>query len=177
METLSKNRLRKIMKKAAIALQDSYGCNGIGEQYLQALRTGNIEAILWFNAFGPTVRHQLMNAVAYQKGLKFGFEAITLDKHGWLANAIWKNREEIEFRLKEDSPCGICNSICLAEGNNTKWAYGISAVYGTGSGYGSPITVFNKPYDSRQQCIEAALTELKKDLAAKIVIATCRPDP
>lgn len=106
-------------------------------------------------------------------GLNFGFDAITFDEHGWLDSMNWKHQEGIEFMLKEDEPYGICNSIRIAEGDNKKWKYGISAVYGTGSGYGSPITVFNDPYDSRQQCIEAASNELKGDLVNEISIGNC----
>lgn len=177
METLSEKKLRKIMKKAAAELLDSREHNGIQGHYLNALRTKNVEEIIWFGRFGPTVRHQILNVHAYQNGLNFGFNAMTFDEHGWLDNTNWRNQDEIEFRLKEDGPYGICNSIRIAEGANKKWTYGISAVYGTGSGYGSPITVFNDTYDSREQCIEAGLNKLKGDLVNKISIGNSRPDP
>lgn len=82
-----------------------------------------------------------------------------------------------EFRIKADQEKGICNEIRLAEGSNGKWAYGISAVYGFGSSYGSPITVYNKPYGSGQEALDAGIKELKTTLTEKICSAFQRPDP
>lgn len=176
MKQLSEKQLHKLIKKITIDLSETNEDSELQEQYWIALRSLDIEKILWFQNFGRSVRQQIMNISAYQNGLTFGFHDVIFGKYGWLKNDLWKSKEEIEFRIKEDTELGVCNAVRLGEGNNGKWAFGLSVLHGSYSYHGSPLTVFNKPYPSREICLDAAISVLKNELMKKIEVTTKRSD-
>ena len=129
--------------------------------YLQALRKEDKETITYFEQFGHTARHILMNERAYNRGLIFGFNEIKLNEYGWLENAIFLDKETIEFPHREG--WAVSNHITIAKGNNDKYTYCLSYSYNTGGG-GYGLTVWGKVFNTRKECLIYALNDIKERL-------------
>lgn len=126
--------------------------------YLQAIRTEDKKTITYFEKFGNTAYHILMNERSYNRGLIFGFNEIKFNKHGWLENAVFLDKERIEFPHREG--WAIHNHITIGRGINNKWSYGMSYSCNTGGG-GFGLTVWGKVFDSRKECLIYALNDMQ----------------
>ncbi len=145
-------------------IQDLNLCRGERKRaaiYLQALRKEDKATITYFEQFGHTARHILMNERAYNQGLIFGFNEIKFNEYGWLENAVFLDKERIEFPHREG--WAVSNHITIAKGNNDKYTYGLSYSYNTGGG-GYGVTVWGEVFDTRKECLIYALNEIKDRL-------------
>jgi len=98
-----------------------------------------------------------MNLHSYQQAQVFGFTDRKFNEYGWLENAHFTNVEHIEFPHKKD--WAVSNHITIGRGANGKWRYGASySTGGAGGGYG--LGIWGKIFDSRKECLAAALQEL-----------------
>jgi hypothetical protein len=125
--------------------------------YLNALRRNDRRIIDEYERFGDTPRQLLMNKREYERHLLFGFTKIVFNEYGWLANPNFLEREEIAFPHRDG--WAVLNHITLGKGLNGKWTYGMSYSHSTG-GHGYGINVWGKLFDSRKDCLKAALDEM-----------------
>lgn len=119
-----------------------------------AISAGNAELLAWFAGFGDSFRKILMNVNEYRKALEFGFTEIAFNEYGWFAAPKFLDFEEITLEQ---------SSIRIGRGPNGIWAYALSRSYGCAGGSG-PLSVFCKPYTSREIALDTALAELKADM-------------
>jgi hypothetical protein len=125
--------------------------------YLNALRTDNRAIIEEYESFGDRPHQFFLNKRTYDAGLRFGFTDRRFNKYGWLVNADFTAKERIEFTPK-DRPVAS-NHLTIGQGANGKWSYGAS--YSTGAaGCGYGLGVWGKVFDTRKECLKAALQEI-----------------
>lgn len=125
--------------------------------YLNALQSGDMQAIADYETFGDSPRKIIMNLNSYQQAQTFGFIGREFNEYGWLANAHFTNVERIEFIHKKG--WAAHNYITIGRGANGKWSYGASySTGGAGGGYG--LGIWGKVFESRKECLTAALREL-----------------
>jgi len=53
-------------------------------RYLLALRRNDTEQIAYFESFGKSVRHIILNVRTYERGLIFGYVGKRFNEHGWI---------------------------------------------------------------------------------------------
>ena len=53
-------------------------------RYLLAIHRNDTEQIAYFESFGKSVRHIILNVRTYERGLIFGFIGKQFNEHGWL---------------------------------------------------------------------------------------------
>jgi hypothetical protein len=125
--------------------------------YLNALRLDNREIIEQYESFGDKPYQFLKNKRSYDRGLLFGFTDRKINRCGWLENEDFSDREHFEFPHRKN--WAITNYTTIGRGHNGKWTYGASyATGGAGGGYG--ISVWGKVFDTRKECLSAALREI-----------------
>lgn len=125
--------------------------------YLNALRTDNRQIIDLYESFGERPYQFLLNKRTYERGLLFGFMDKSLDEHGWLERPKFIEQERIEFIDRKGWVA--MNYITIGRGMNGKWTYGVSySTGGAGGGYG--LDVWGKVFDTRKECLAAALQEI-----------------
>ena len=141
--------------------------------YLKALRQENQQLINEYESFGDCPRQIIMNRREYDRGMLFGFAEKQFSSYGWLQNSTFTEREEIKFIHKQGWVA--TNHLTIGRGNNGKWSFGVS--YSTGSwGFGSGLSVWGKIFDTRKECLKAALTEIldgHREAAEKLKNDTC----
>jgi hypothetical protein len=141
--------------------------------YLLALRRDDQQLINEYESFGDCPRQIIMNHREYDRGMLFGFTKKHFSSYGWLQNSTFTEREEIKFIHKQG--WAATNHLTIGLGNNGKWTFGVS--YSTGGwGFGSGLSVWGKIFDSRKDCMKAALTEIlegHREAAEKLKNDTC----
>ena len=139
--------------------------SAILDEILTAIKKSDSEQLSWFNQFGKSLRHIIMNVYAYRKQLEFGFIEISFDQYGWLSKPQFLEREDLVFgnsdRYAEHS------TIHLGRGANHVWTYSLNYSYGMAGG-GSFLSVYDKQFRSRQGALSMGLNELKNMMSAKI---------
>ncbi|MDR3246227.1 MAG: hypothetical protein LBT50_07320 [Prevotellaceae bacterium] len=125
--------------------------------YLKALLSDDTQMINEYEQFGTDTRHIIMNKHSYDRGLLFGFTGIKFNKYGWLDNEDFLEIETFEFPHRKN--WAVFNDITIGKGNNGKWTYGINySTGGYGGGYG--ICVWGEIFDTRKECLIAALRKI-----------------
>jgi hypothetical protein len=160
---------RRQLSKLAADILETNENRQITNRYLAALRTLDIPTLQFFESMGEDARHRIMNAHEYLHAQKFGISEIKFCRSGWF-DYEWNKIEEIDFHHGKDKIS--TNKITLACGANNKWTYGLSLTFGSYEGSGYYPSVFCKPYNSREECLQAATT----DAIAKFEQKICSPD-
>ena len=141
--------------------------------YLKALRQNNRQLIDEYESFGDSPRQIIMNCRAYDRGQLFGFTEKHFSPYGWFLNSIFTEREEIRFIHKPG--WASTNHLTIGRGENGKWTHGVS--FSTGSwGHCYGLSVWGKVFDSRKECLKAALQEIldgHRDAAERLKDDTC----
>jgi hypothetical protein len=138
---------------------------GIMNELLVAVEQGNVIQLEWLNSFGDCFRAITMNLHAYRKGLEFGFTAIAFDQYGWFYKPEFLDKEDLTFG--DTSRYGKHSIIHLGHGDNGIWTYGLNYSFGCAGGcYG--LSVYGKPFKSRETTLNFALNDLKGMMTARI---------
>lgn len=127
----------------------------LAEEYAFAVADGNMPVIEDYESYGDSPRQLIMNKKRYARAVSvFGFTEKRFNEHGWLADGVFMDCEEIFFNSKDRVLEN--NRITLGRSPNHRWTYGI---YLTDSIAGQcfGLSVFNPPYNSREACLIAAL--------------------
>ncbi len=143
------------------------------QEYIQALRTLNYGVLEFFQEMGEDARHRISNVHTLKRAHLYGFTTVCIDKCGWAKANSWPETETIELRQKSDNAC--CNEITLAKGLNGKYCYGLDYTYGGAGGCFGPC-YFSNPYDSRSQCLSAALDSLQAKMEDALTRNCEHPD-
>jgi hypothetical protein len=139
--------------------------HGIIDELLSAIDNTNLEKLSWFSKFGDRIRCITMNVHAYRKGLEFGFTEIAFDQYGWFKRPEFLDKEDI--KLGTSDRYGEYSVITLGRGENHVWTYALHYSFGTAGG-GSALSVYDKPFKSREDALTFALKELKDMMTEKI---------
>ena len=141
--------------------------------YLIALRRNDQQLINEYESFGDCPRQIIMNHREYDWGMLFGFTEKHFSQYGWLQNSNFAEREEIKFIHKQG--WAATNHLTIGRGNNGKWSFGVS--YSTGGwGFGSGLSVWGKIFNTRKECLKAALIEIldgHREASEKLKNDTC----
>ena len=65
-------------------------------RYLLAVRRNDTEQIAYFESFGKSVRHIILNVRTYERGMIFGYVGKQFNEHGWI-NGMLPIIEEIKL--------------------------------------------------------------------------------
>lgn len=164
-KTDMKTQYKSLSKMEKIAeIQDVNYCREEkreAELYIKALLHDEIETINFYENFGDTPRQMIMNKRDHDRQLLFGFTDIAFNEYGWLVNPKFLDIEEFKFQHRKG--WAVLNHISIGRGINGKWTFGRSYSYSTGgSGYG--LCQWGKIYNSRKECLIAALDEMMTGL-------------
>lgn len=138
---------------------------GILNEMLHLLKKNDSEKLDWFASFGDDIRHIIMNVHAYRRGLDFGFTEIEFDQYGWFVRPQFLDFEAI--KLGDTKNYNSYSEIRIGRGPNHVWTYALSYSFGT-AGSGCNISVYDRPYKDRETALNAALSELKDVMQAKV---------
>lgn len=141
--------------------------------YLVALLQDNQQLINEYESFGDCPRQIIMNHREYDRGMLFGFTEKQFSSYGWLQNSNFTEREEIKFIHKQG--WAATNHLTIGQGKNGKWSFGVSYSSG-GWGHGSGLSVWGKIFNTRKECLKAALTEMldgHREASEKLKNDTC----
>ncbi len=134
-------------------------------EILEATKNSDDQKLHYFYQFGDDLRRVFMNVNAYRHGELFGFKEAILGKYGWLEFPKWLNKEMLGFgnlkRLNEFS------TVDIGMGPNGKWSYGLGINYGTAY-QGSPLTVYGRLFQTREDVIHAGCLEAIEMLSTKL---------
>jgi len=134
-------------------------------EMLKAVEEQDHQQLDWFRSFGDCFRAITMNVHAYRKGLEFGFTEIAFDQYGWFKRPQWLDNETI--KLGDSDRYGEYSTIDLGRGPNGLWTYALHYSYGVAGG-GWALSVYDKPFNSRETALTAALYKLKEMFTKKI---------
>lgn len=138
---------------------------GIFNEMLTAIENRDQLQLDWLRSFGDSFRHITMNVYAYRKGLEFGFTDIAFDQYHWLKRPLWLDKETIQLGNGERH--GEYSTIDLGHGLNGVWTYALHYSFGVAGG-GYALSVYGKPFGSREAALTFALNELKEMMTKKI---------
>lgn len=124
-------------------------------RYLLAIRKSDAEQVAYFEKFGDSVHAIIQNVSTYERGLLYGYTAVTFDKYGWIHGMI-PIIEAIELDL--------LNTIHIGQSPNGKYAVTISWNTG-GAGGGSFPSVWNEPFADYRDAVKHGIAELEKSYA------------
>lgn len=124
-------------------------------RYLLAIRKNDAEQIAYFEKFGVSIHAIILNVSTYERGLLFGYTAVTFDKYGWIHGMI-PIIEAIELDL--------LNTIHIGQSPNGRYAVTISWNTG-GAGGGSFPSVWNEPFADYRGAVKHGIAELEKSYA------------
>lgn len=143
--------------------------------YNNALISHDLTMLNWFALHGRSVRQQVINIesriLAKRYGYKIKMPASPLTS--WISRTKWSKTETISLVHPADrkpnskavkrSRTGTQCEIRLASGSNGLWAFALNYMFAH-SGQGSMPSYSDLPYNSRIQCVSAALDELEANL-------------
>lgn len=125
--------------------------------YLKALWLNDTETIDSFEKFGDTPYKIFTNKRYYERQLLFGFTNLEIDENGWIKNTELLEKENYEFKTKNESRSS--NYFNIGRGINGNWTFGLS--YSTGASGGSALaSIWNEIVESKELAIKKGLNAL-----------------
>ena len=121
-------------------------------RYLLAVRRNDTEQIAYFESFGKSVRHIILNVRTYERGLIFGYIGKQFNEHGWI-NGMLPIVEEI----KSDT----FNTIHIGQSIDGTYAVTINWCTGTAGG-GSHPSVWDEPVRDYKEAVRQGIRLLEQ---------------
>ena len=121
-------------------------------RYLLAVRRNDTEQIAYFESFGKSVRHIILNVRTYERGLIFGYVGKLFNEYGWI-NGMLPIVEEIRL--------DTLNTIHI--GQSIDGTYAVSIDWSTGSaGGGSHPSVWDEPVRDYKEAVRQGIRLLEQ---------------
>lgn len=131
----------------------------VAAKYLRSIWLNDVSVMNDFERFGNTPSKIIYNYRQYQQNLKFGFENIIIDEHGWLERPQLLDREKIIIFKLKDSYINM-NNISIGRGvKENTWTFGFDIQNST-SGYHSGACVWGKIVSTKELAIEMACLKI-----------------
>ena len=132
------------------------------ERYDKAVENNDTKELEWFAQFGSEkwMEQMIRNARLYEAYIKCGYsDKPRFDDHGWLVNGTYvEMKEKIEYiKVFEDNQYHAI--IAILQHPNGKWSAGVNYSLSMSGGLSSP-SMFNCPYNSRMEAINASLDKI-----------------
>ena len=121
-------------------------------RYLLAVRRNDTEQIAYFESFGKSVRHIILNVRTYERGLIFGYIGKQYNEHGWI-NGMLPIVEEIKL--------DTFNTIHIGQSIDGTYAVTINWCTGTAGG-GSHPSVWDEPVRDYKEAVRQGIRLLEQ---------------
>jgi len=121
-------------------------------RYLLAVRRNDTEQIAYFESFGKSVRHIILNVRTYERGLIFGYIGKQFNEHGWI-NGMLPIVEEIKL--------DTFNTIHIGQSIDGTYAVTINWCTGTAGG-GSHPSVWDEPVRDYKEAVRQGIRLLEQ---------------
>ena len=121
-------------------------------RYLLAIHRNDTEQIAYFESFGKSVRHIILNVRPYERGLIFGYIGKQFNEHGWI-NGMLPIIEEIKL--------DTFNTIHIGQSIDGTYTVTINWCTGTAGG-GSHPSVWDAPVRDYKEAVRQGIRLLEQ---------------
>ena len=121
-------------------------------RYLLAIHRNDTEQIAYFESFGKSVRHIILNVRTYERGLIFGYIGKQFNEHGWI-NGMLPIIEEIKL--------DTFNTIHIGQSIDGTYTVTINWCTGTAGG-GSHPSVWAAPVRDYKEAVRQGIRLLEQ---------------
>lgn len=121
-------------------------------RYLLAIHRNDTEQIAYFESFGKSVRHIILNVRTYERGLIFGYIGKQFNEHGWI-NGMLPIIEEIKL--------DTFNTIHIGQSIDGTYTVTINWCTGTAGG-GSHPSVWDAPVRDYKEAVRQGIRLLEQ---------------
>lgn len=112
-------------------------------RYIQALRQDDSEQVSWFESFGQSIRHVMLNVSTYERGKLFGYADKHFDEYGWIRGML-----PIVENIELDT------AIVIHIGQSVNGQYAVTVSWGTSNaGGGSYPSVWDEPIADYKEAV------------------------
>ena len=137
------------------ALADYHACKRerhIILRYVQALRREDAEQTAYFESFGESVHHIVLNVNTYERRLIFGYVDRQFNEYGWISGML-----PIVEEIRLD------NSNVIHIGQSVNGTYVVTVGWCTGTaGGGSRPSVWEKPITGYKEAVASGIRQLER---------------
>ena len=121
-------------------------------RYIQALRREDAEQTAYFESFGESVHHIVLNVNTYERRLVFGYVDKQFNEYGWI-NDMLPIVEEIQ----------LDNSNVIHIGQSVNGTYVVTVGWCTGTaGGGSRPSVWEEPIADYKEAVASGIRQLER---------------
>lgn len=137
------------------ALADYHACKRerhIILRYVQALRREDAEQTAYFESFGESVHHIVLNVNTYERRLIFGYVDRQFNEYGWISSML-----PIVEEIRLD------NSNVIHIGQSVNGTYVVTVGWCTGTaGGGSRPSVWEEPIADYKEAVASGIRQLER---------------
>ena len=137
------------------ALADYHACKRerhIILRYIQALRREDAEQTAYFESFGESVHHIVLNVNTYERRLIFGYVDRQFNEYGWISGML-----PIVEEIRLD------NSNVIHIGQSVNGTYVVTVGWCTGTaGGGSHPSVWEEPIADYKEAVASGIRQLER---------------
>ena len=137
------------------ALADYHACKRerhIILRYVQALRREDAEQTAYFESFGESVHHIVLNVNTYERRLIFGYVDRQFNEYGWISGML-----PIVEEIRLD------NSNVIHIGQSVNGTYVVTVGWCTGTaGGGSHPSVWEEPIADYKEAVASGIRQLER---------------
>ena len=124
-------------------------------RYIQALRQDDSEQVAWFESFGQSIPHVMLNVSTYERGKLFGYADKRFDEYGWIRGML---------PIVEDIELDTANVIHI--GQSVNGLYAVTVSWGTShAGGGSYPSVWDEPIADYKEAVSCGIRMLEQQYA------------
>lgn len=124
-------------------------------RYILALRHDDTEQVAWFESFGQSVRHVILNISTYERGKLFGYADKRFDEYGWIRGML---------PIVENIALDDFNVIRI--GQSVNGLYAVTVNWATSNaGGGSYPSVWDEPIADYKEAVLCGIRMLERQYA------------
>ena len=121
-------------------------------RYLLAIHRNDTEQIAYFESFGKSVRHIILNVRTYERGLIFGYIGKQFNEHGWINGML---------PIIEENKLDTFNTIHIGQSIDGTYTVTINWCTGTAGG-GSHPSVWDAPVRDYKEAVRQGIRLLEQ---------------